>query len=223
MFTGVPIWSFGYPLSPANTWHVQVSSFGHPLSWPLHTWILLIFQVVDGVCRVSSAWPSKEFKTAFGISLFVFQFIIPFIILIFCYTKIVWVLTRRINTDLLNTKSAIDNSDNLSNTTTNGRIVKQVANTANEKFQLARKNTIKTLLIVALCYIICWSQNKVRYFMHNCGYELDFNSTYFQFTILMVFVNCTVNPFIYLIKYRDYQEALKAFFHCNKEQGGHNS
>ena len=52
--------------------------------------------------------------------------------------------------------------------------------------------------------------------MHKCGFELDFNSTYHQFTVLMVFVNCTVNPFIYLIKYRDYQEALKTFLRCTK-------
>ena len=59
--------------------------------------------------------------------------------------------------------------------------------------------------------------------MYNCGYNVKFNSVYFDFTILMVFVNCTINPFIYLVKYRDYQEALKIFLHCNQNQGMNNS
>ena len=182
-----------------------------------------ILQVIDGVCRVSYRWPSDEVKTAFGIGLLFFQFIIPFLVLIICYGKIVWMLTRRINTDLIKPRSAMNNTENVSNQTANAQTIKQVTDTAKDKFQLARRNTIKTLLIVRLCFIICWSQNQVRYLMHNCGYELDFNSTYFQFTVVMVFLNCTVNPFIYLIKYRDYQEALRAFFHCKKENENNSS
>ena len=117
--------------------------------------------------------------------------------------------------DFMKSKPAIDN---VSKPTVSANAVTQVANTAKDKFQLARRNTIKTLLIVACCFIICWSQNQTIYFMYNCGYDLDFNSTYFQFTIVMVFLNCTINPFIYLIKYRDYQEALKTFFHCKNER-----
>ena len=147
------------------------------------------------------------------------QFLIPFIILIICYGKIVWVLTRRINTDLIKTtcKATVDNSNNFCGPINNFRTISKSVDLGNEKFQLARRNTIKTLLIVGLCFIICWSQNEVEYFMYNCGYDLDFNSTRHQFSILMVFLNCTVNPFIYLIKYRDYQEALRAFFNCIKE------
>ena len=114
-------------------------------------------------------------------------------------------------------QSDINNSENVSNSVDNDKIMSQIMDSGKDKFQLARRNTIKTLLIVGLCFIICWSQNQVRYLMFNCGYELDFNSTYHQFTILMVFLNCTVNPFIYLIKYRDYQEALETFFHCYKK------
>ena len=174
------------------------------------------FQVVDGVCRVSSGWPSKEVKTVFGIRLLFFQLFIPFIVLTVCYGKILWVLSRRINTDFMKTKHG--NSEHISEPTPDAKIVKQTTNTANYKFQLARRNTIKTLLIVGLCFIICWSQNQIIYFIYNCGYELDFNNTYYQYTILMVFVNCTVNPFIYLIKYRDDQETLRTFFHCQNEQ-----
>ena len=161
-------------------------------------------------------WPSDTFKTVFGFCLITIQFFIPLMVLIICYSKIVWILTRRINNNLLKPQSDINNSENLSKSVDNAKRVTQSTHPGMDKFQLARRNTIKTLFIVGLCFIIWWSQNQVRYLMFNCGYELDFNSTYHQFTILMVFLNCTVNPFIYLIKYRDYKEAFKTFFHCNK-------
>ena len=47
-------------------------------------------QVVDGVCRVYSLWPSDEVKTVFGLGLIFIQFFIPFLVLIICYGKIVW-------------------------------------------------------------------------------------------------------------------------------------
>ena len=176
----------------------------------------IIFQVVDGACRVSSGWPSKEVKTVFGIGLLFFQLFIPFIVLTVCYGKILWILTRRINTDLMKTRPVMGNSEHINEPTANAKIVKEKTNIVKDNFQLARRNTIKTLLIVGLCFIICWSQNQVIWFMYNCGYDLDFNNTYYQYTILMVFLNCTVNPFVYLIKYRDYQEAFRNFLHCKK-------
>ena len=131
--------------------------------------------------------------------------------------------TTRINTDLIKNQSPVDNSANVNETTDNDRTNTKAVDPGKEKFQLARKNTIKTLLIVGLCFIICWSQNQIMYFMYNCGYNIKFNSVYFEFTIIMVFLNCTVNPFIYLIQHKDYQDALKQFLTCSKSQGMSNS
>ena len=146
------------------------------------------------------------------------QFFIPVMVLIICYGQIIWVLTRRINTDLV--KNYFDYANE---TTDNAGTNTKAVDPGKEKFQLARRNTIKTLLIVGFCFIICWSQNQIMYFMYNCGYNINFNTIYFEFTILMVFLNCTVNPFIYLIKYRDYQEALKLLVICGKSQRMSNS
>ena len=52
--------------------------------------------------------------------------------------------------------------------------------------------------------------------MYNIGYKADWNSTFYQFTVVMVFINCTINPFIYLAKYQDFQTALKSFCGCRK-------
>ena len=70
--------------------------------------------------------------------------------------------------------------------------------------------------MISICFVICWSCEQGFYFMFNIGYNVDFNGTFFKVSILMAFVNCTINPFIYLIKYKDYQQALKHCFNCTR-------
>ena len=157
------------------------------------------------------------------------QFIIPFIILIVCYGKIVWMLSKRINTDMADIKGQTKSNKNTNAPDVNDQTAsaetdkkKHLADVHKDKFQLARRNTIKTLLTVGLCFIICWSQNQFFYLMYYFGYPLDWNSTYYHFTVLMVFLNCTVNPFIYLIKYQDYQVALRQFLRCKTKDKDEN-
>ena len=149
------------------------------------------FQVVADVCFIYHFWPTPLFKSIWGVCLIIYSFFIPILILIYCYGRIAWVLTRRIDSKLSSSGSS-------------------------DTFHLARTNTIKTLLTVALCVVICWSSSQIYYLMFNIGYEADFNSVYFNIMVIMVFTNCTVNPFIYLIKYKDYQQALRHWL-CRKK------
>ena len=150
----------------------------------------LVFQVVHGGCLTYSFWPSSLFKTVFGIFLVSVEFLIPLIILFYCYGRIIWVLSRRVGNTLGNSSSK------------------------NDTFQLARDNTLKKFILVGVCFIICLSNSQIYYLMFNLGYNTDFDGNYFKFAILMSFINCTINPFIYLVKYKDYKEALKLCFGC---------
>ena len=152
--------------------------------------------MIAGVCQLYDIWPGL-FYSIFGVVVQFILFILPLIILVYCYGRIVWVLHNRININTYETHS------------------NQV-----HKFQLARKNTIKPFLLVGLCFIICWSQNQFYYLMYNLGLDADWDGIYYKYTILMIFLNCTVNPFIYLIKYEDYQKALKKFLCCRKVPSG---
>ena len=145
--------------------------------------------MIDIVCYLYYFWPSPVIKSIFGVSILSTTFFIPLIILIYCYGRIVWVLTRRIDSKLNTSGPNVDT------------------------FPVARTNTIKTLLTVALCFVICWANIEIYsafyYLSDYLEFGTDWNSTYFNFTVFMAFLNCTVNPFIYLIKYRDFQEALR--------------
>ena len=72
------------------------------------------FQVIEGISRVHYVWPSDEVKTAFGIGIMFVQFFIPFTVPVICYCKIVWMLTNRINIDLITDKSRGSNTEQLS-------------------------------------------------------------------------------------------------------------
>ena len=85
-----------------------------------------------------------------------------------------------------------------------------------KKYELAKRNTIKTLVLVAVFFIICWTGNQVWVLLFNVGYKVEFDSEAYQFLVFMVCVNCTINPFIYILQYKEYQEALKTLICKNR-------
>ena len=45
--------------------------------------------------------------------------------------------------------------------------------------------------------------------MHNLGYPYcDFTSNFYNFTVIMVFVSCCVNPVIYSVNYAPFQRGV---------------
>ena len=146
--------------------------------------------MVSGECLIHSYWPSPQIQKIVGLLAVMVAFVVPLLVLIYCYVRILWILTRRLDSQFNNTGGQSD------------------------VFQLARRNTVKTFLIVAICFVICWSNNQIYYIMDHLGFHANWNGTYYKFTVLMVFLNCTINPFIYLVNYQDYQRALKSCFGC---------
>ena len=113
--------------------------------------------------------------------------------------RIAWILTRRIDSNL-----------------EIGSSTSEVENVIKSKFLKARNNTIKTVLLVGICFIICWINDEVYYLMYNLGYKANWDGAYFKFCVAMIYVNCTINPFVYLVSYRDYHRALREF--CSKRK-----
>ena len=149
-----------------------------------------VFQIVGDNCLFHEVWLSPTFQATFSIFVVFVEFIIPLIILIYCYGRILWIIRARIRS-----KIASGN--------------KQTA-----KFELARNNVIKTLFIVVFFLFICYLGVEVLFISSNLGLEVDWNSGYYKFTVIMVFLNCTINPFIYLVNYKDFQRALIRQFRC---------
>ncbi len=129
-----------------------------------------------------------------GFVLLIIEYFIPVLVIIYCYASIIHMLSARINNDQLSSG--------------------QDVNSTNNRLQQAKRNTLITLTFVAGAFVICWSQSQFLYLLYNLGFDIDFHGTYFFIAILIAILNCTINPFIYMFKYRDCQVALKEFCNC---------
>ena len=143
------------------------------------------FQVISGVCLIYAFWPSDTARSVVGWLLFTVNYFIPIFILVYGSGRIVWMLTRRIGSNL----SKNGNQSNL--------------------FHVARKNTIQTFLLISLCFAICWSCLQVNFLLYNLGFPPIWNTAFYKVATLMAFCNCMINPFVYLMKYKDFQDGLK--------------
>ena len=137
-------------------------------------------------------WLSDAFQRRFGLYLVFSNFLVLVLILIYFYCRILWILRQRIT-------SGLDSG-------TSG----------SSKFQTAKTNVIKTLLIMVLFFFLCFASEETFYLLYNLGYEVDWDGVYYKFSVVIVFLNCTVNPFICLFNYKDFQKALKNLF-CSDE------
>ena len=133
---------------------------------------------------------SFTFQSTFGVFVVSVEFIVPLVILVYCYGRILWIIKARIGSNMGS----------------------EDAHKA--KFEVARNNVIKTLFIVVFFFFICSLGMEVLFLFYSLGFEVNWNSGYYKFTVIMVFLNCTVNPFIYLINYKDFQRAFMRQFCC---------
>ncbi|XP_006815241.1 galanin receptor type 2-like [Saccoglossus kowalevskii] len=79
----------------------------------------------------------------------------------------------------------------------------------------ARKNVIKMLMIVVTTYFMCLTPNQIVWFGFNVGLTVDFNSAYYNITVMATFANSCMNPIIYTIRNKRFRNDLKALI-CRK-------
>ncbi len=189
------------------TWHKINFSKRKAVGFLIGSWLIgLLYNIaymvptsviVGDQCHVYSRWPSNTVRVSFGLLTCIIQFFIPLGVMIVCYSRIVFVIRS---------KSKVSHSANVPS---GGSSV----GTAN--WSKAKRNTIKTLLLVSLCFVICWAWNQIIFTMFNLGYQEDYSSDFYHFTVVAVFCNCCVNPFVYSLKYEQFQLAAKQMF-CGK-------
>ena len=91
------------------------------------------------------------------------------------------------------------------------------------KFEQARNNLIKTLFVVMFFFFICYLGSEVVDLFFYLGFDVDWNSGYYKFVVSMRILNCTINPFVYLVNYKDFQRVLMEQFGYRKSQSNFNS
>jgi len=85
----------------------------------------------------------------------------------------------------------------------------QVSTAASSGLNAAGRNAVMTSLIICCGFIVCWSFNQIALIMMFIGYTADPSGWFSPFSMMMVFVNSCINPFIYAAKYHEFQAGIR--------------
>ncbi|XP_038066064.1 galanin receptor 2b-like [Patiria miniata] len=132
-----------------------------------------------------------------GAMLFLTEYAIPVAVMLYAYIHITMVLKRSANRVGPVTGEGAGNHGGQEHQGRAGSLLR------------ARKNVFKTLLIVFCSFVVCWTPNKIIFFMFNFGWPLDFSSSLYVFSVALVAANVFVNPVIYALKYRQFRRGIK--------------
>lgn len=100
-------------------------------------------------------------------------------------------------------------ADNKGGTGVNPREVRQHKE---NHFSRAFRNVIKTLLVVFLVNVICWTPTEFEYMIYNLGGNINFNGTVHKISVILVVCNMICNPFVYSMQYKEFQKGLRRTF-----------
>ncbi|XP_006818586.1 kappa-type opioid receptor-like [Saccoglossus kowalevskii] len=183
-------------IAMVTTWvigHLAESPWG----WPTH-------QSIDGECVFS--WPSVSYSIFVGVELFVIEYLIPVSVMIYSYVNIL----RALKVSPVNQPTGINNVE-----------VTLRDKQKLERAERLRWNVIKMLLIVVIWYIICFTPNIFGFDLWFLTFRqyLDLGGVFYNMSVAMAFCNMCVNPFIYAIKYEEFQIALKKRLPCGALNG----
>lgn len=159
-------------------------------------------EVKDGLCMLGTIWPSHTAKMASGIFTFILKYAIIIIVIIICYVKMALSLKKRV--------SPAD--------TTSGMISVAEQSRA-ERMIKARNNVLKTMVIVSVVYVFCWTWNQVYILLFNLGVDVNLQNAGLYYTgIILAFLNTVINPFIYTARYKQFQKAARKLFYGHQQE-----
>lgn len=148
------------------------------------SWIISTSGLAQDHCVLLGFWSSNIWKNGIGFINVMLQFFFPIAILTYCYTKMAFALKNRIVPASSAGDQGINNNERL------------------------RRNMFKTLAAVSAVFGLCWVSNQTLFLIYSLGYPIDFSSSFYHFSIIMVFANCCINPFIYAAKYKEFQKGI---------------
>ena len=145
--------------------------------------------ITDGKCYPYGVRGTRS--SVLGSVLILLQYVLPVIVFTICYSAIAILLHQK--------QKLLQQEPTASRST-------------------ASRNVIKTLALVCVCFGLCWTVNQVYFFMYLVGSKIDFSSPFYHLSVVMVFLNCCCNPFVYILKYKEFQRKLKRIVSCRKRQ-----
>jgi hypothetical protein len=147
-------------------------------------------------------WPSRRVQQAMGFTTAAIKYWVPVCIFVFAYARMIRVLQR---------KRVGQHGTNISNTVTNNSITVPTIHPSNSLAR-AQRNLTKTVVLVSVGFVFCWSWSQWFYTLYAAGMSVKFTEGYYDFSIVMISLHCCINPFIYIINYDQFRAAVRKIF-----------
>lgn len=162
-----------------------------------------------------------------GVLLFSWEFLLPCVSMAFGFTRICIKLHQQhrrvgaagvpsVSSRVVRTSTTTDPSDS---TVAPANQVGEISSTtaaekANRRTTKRHLNVTITLTIVFAVFVVCWSPDQVMFLLKNLGVNLKYREvTHLKsFAIIMGQLNSICNPFIYALRFKQYQNAIKKLF-----------
>ena len=80
---------------------------------------------------------------------------------------------------------------------------------ASSSVNAAGRNALMTTLTICCGFFICWSPMQIYNLVTVFSGNVDRSATFSHFSVLLVFTNSCINPFIYAAKYREFQTGVR--------------
>ncbi|XP_077996367.1 neuropeptides B/W receptor type 2-like [Glandiceps talaboti] len=160
-------------------------------------WAFANYNTDNGYCSVQ--WYSEVASKVSGVLFFCLEWVFPVTAMSFTYVSILILLKRR-------SKSKLNEGI--------------VQNTHGNRSQAdkARHNVTKTLFIVSIVYLLCWSLQAWEYFLYSVVEVIPLFSKFHDFAVILAFTNMCVNPFIYSIQYESFRKGIVVAFCGTKKK-----
>ena len=169
-----------------------IFGFAFNVSYMLPTTVYVSENNTDepGHCDKFARWPNDEFQFGFAVVIVFVQYIIPISLQILFYSLIVYTIRRR--------------SQGIS---TDGRSspVALVCHRPPYIWSRAQRNSVKTASIVSLCFVLCWTVDQFFFCKYFFTGAENYDNSFFDYTLVIVAANCSVNPVIYSLQYESFR------------------
>ncbi|XP_054771138.1 octopamine receptor-like [Lytechinus pictus] len=203
----------------------------------LHYYYPIAYDYNDGgVCRKRG---DPLVVATIGVLIFVWEFFIPFIIMAVVYSRIVYLLRRqqlRVRAVNTNPGQPEPRSGHLgAQASSQPHIQVSLEQNVASRSEAAqghhqgnspqqrrrapsetvRRNVTVTLLSVFVMYVVCWMPNHLTFLQFGLGGPLNLSGAWYYITLILAYLNMSINPFIYALKYKLFREGFRRLF-CDR-------
>lgn len=83
-------------------------------------------------------------------------------------------------------------------------------------YDKAKRNLFKTIAAVSISFVLCWTPNQLLFLLSSFGVK-NLYGHFYDLTVMLILLQCFINPFIYAAKYKDFKTSIKLLIHRKKK------